>query len=479
MKKRKLAMLMAAVLAAGTCLGGCGTSDANTTTAAPTTAAASAGAGATQATGGETQGGAAKTVTMPVSGVTVDAALFDKPVEINTMTMRSAGSEAIVSLMEGLNEIENITFTNTFLQSDDIISKCKLALASNSPSPYQYIAPTTSNIYGYIDNGWLMPLDEYIEKYREEYHFDDIPQSLWDLCTVDGHIYGIPTVSNNQHLFYRTDIFEELNLEVPQTIEELLTCCEAIRASGKMEYPLALVYGQPSSIMTEFINMMNAGGGEWFDEKYNVLFNDERGVAAVNWMAKLYDYMNPSCLTYTNDDVMIQMQTGQAAIANIWTTRAASMDDKEVSSVVGLIGYAPAPVIEVGGVPMSNQAADFLSIPANVAEDPEVIFLCMAEQTSRESQTETLRTKNVPARQYVVDSNPDLVAAAPNIKACFDTAALGALPTPDYTFWSDIWSLVGTYVAQSLAGEMEPQAALDQAASEVEILLVDLGLRSE
>ena len=94
--------------------------------------------------------------------------------------------------------------------------------------------------------------------------------------------------------------------------------------------------------MTEFINMMNAGGGEWFDEKYNVLFNDERGVAAVNWMAKLYDYMNPSCLTYTNDDVMIQMQTGQAAIANIWTTRAASMDDKEVSSVVGLIGYAPA-----------------------------------------------------------------------------------------------------------------------------------------
>ena len=54
----------------------------------------------------------------------------------------------------------------------------------------------------------LLPLNDLVEQYREEYNLDDIPQPVWDAATIDGNIYGVPFMSNTMHLFYRSDIFE-------------------------------------------------------------------------------------------------------------------------------------------------------------------------------------------------------------------------------------------------------------------------------
>ncbi len=40
------------------------------------------------------------------------------------------------------------------------------------------------NLATFADNGWLMPWDDYIEKYNDVYNFDDIPDYLWDAYTI-------------------------------------------------------------------------------------------------------------------------------------------------------------------------------------------------------------------------------------------------------------------------------------------------------
>ena len=45
--------------------------------------------------------------------------------------------------------------------------------------------------------GWLMPLNDLVEKYRDEYNLDDIPEKAWEGVTIDdsgsevGHQEGV------------------------------------------------------------------------------------------------------------------------------------------------------------------------------------------------------------------------------------------------------------------------------------------------
>jgi len=65
-----------------------------------------------------------------------------------------------------------------------------------------------------------MPLNDLVDKYRDEFNLDDIPQKAWEGATIDGNIYGVPIVANTLHLIYRQDIFDELGIAVPDTYDD-------------------------------------------------------------------------------------------------------------------------------------------------------------------------------------------------------------------------------------------------------------------
>jgi raffinose/stachyose/melibiose transport system substrate-binding protein len=56
--------------------------------------------------------------------------------------------------------------------------------------------------------------------------------------TVDGKIYGIPGEMETIGLFYNKDVFTELGIEPPETLDDLSAAAEKIRASGQV--PMAV-----------------------------------------------------------------------------------------------------------------------------------------------------------------------------------------------------------------------------------------------
>ena len=58
--------------------------------------------------------------------------------------------------------------------------------------------------------------------------YDKFPQSTWDVATVDGRIYGIPSVASTRVLVYREDLLQAAGLEVPETWEELREAAKAL-----------------------------------------------------------------------------------------------------------------------------------------------------------------------------------------------------------------------------------------------------------
>jgi raffinose/stachyose/melibiose transport system substrate-binding protein len=57
------------------------------------------------------------------------------------------------------------------------------------------------------------------------------PSALADL-TFDGDVYSIPLDVNNLTVFYNKTIFKKLNLQVPETIDELIEVCKVLKANG-------------------------------------------------------------------------------------------------------------------------------------------------------------------------------------------------------------------------------------------------------
>ncbi|WP_344056112.1 ABC transporter substrate-binding protein, partial [Microbacterium lacus] len=71
-----------------------------------------------------------------------------------------------------------------------------------------------------IPSGALLPLDSFIDA-DEVYDIDDFPDALQEYSKYDGVTYGVPLSTEPFVNFYRTDLFEELGLELPTTWEEV------------------------------------------------------------------------------------------------------------------------------------------------------------------------------------------------------------------------------------------------------------------
>ena len=87
-----------------------------------------------------------------------------------------------------------------------------------------------------------------------------------------------------------------------------------------------------------------------------VSVNNDNGVATLNMMKQLASYMHPDYLTFDSAICAPQMAQGEAAIANLWGSRAAYVLDpaNQADAVTGNIAFASAATIGGGNIPSST-----------------------------------------------------------------------------------------------------------------------------
>ena len=310
----------------------------------------------------------------------------------------------------------------------------------------------------------LLPLNDLIEQYREEYNLDDIPQPVWDAATIDGNIYGVPFMSNTMHLFYRTDIFEAHGLDVPNTYDEVMDACAALADEPSIDLPFTMNLHAGWAWEIEFMHFLRSFGGRYLNDDDNTpTFNSDAGIAALTKMKEVIDAcMGVEGLTYSIDDSEIGMETGTLAFVHIWASRAANMDDPEKSDYVGVIGFAPSPAPNPdSGILGGSAWIDAYSITKRGGVDPDLAFRAIMETFDFDGQVggaahgAVVRTsvgeaghggRNLPAMG--VSLGKGVGGNSLNPAAALARTALGNwLP------------LVGT-------GDLSPEEALESAAEE-------------
>lgn len=379
--------------------------------------------------------------------------------ELNMMGWSFPITDYYAEELEKCNRIENLAVNANLLASADAQEQVRLALSAGGDSPFDIVHGANGQVADWGGPGWLMPLNDLVEEYWDEYNLGDIPEKAWEGATFEGNIYGVPIVGNTLHLIYRQDVFDELDLEVPDTYAEVIEVCDAIGLDNDdydMPFTINLSAGWAWEI--EFFQMVRAFGGDYLDEDNMPAFNSEAGVEAVDLMVDISNAcMGVDGFSFSLDDQEVAVQLGFLPATNMWASRAANMSDPDRTDFVDSIAYAPAPRAEDGGPRAGSAWNDYYMIPLNTTNDPDLIFRVIMEAADERSQRDAAEV-GMTTRLAVADFGGPYLAAAGQTVAegigIYDkNPAIGIVRAK----LGEFLPLVGT-------GEMTAQEALDAAA---------------
>ena len=309
-------------------------------------------------------------------------------VEINMIGWSFPITDYYAEEVAKCDKVENLTVNTNLLASADAQEQVRLALSAGGDSPYDIVHGANSQVGAWAGVGWMLPLNDLVDKYWDEYNLGDIPEKAWEGVTIDDQIYGVPIVGNTLHLQYNSDVFAEYGVDVPDNYDDVIEVCNSIGLENPdFDFPFAVNLSAGWAWEIEFFQMLRAFGGDYLNEDSTPAFNSEAGVNAVNKLVEVADAcMGDVGYSFGNNEIEVAVQLGTLPFTNLWASRAANMEDPDRTDLVGVIKFAPAPRATADGPRAGSAWNDYYMIPANTTNDPDLIFQVIMEAADERSQ---------------------------------------------------------------------------------------------
>ncbi len=145
----------------------------------------------------------------------------------------------------------------------------------------------------YIEQKFLYPLDEYMDKWAKEENLKErINPAVWQVIKRPGpdgktHVWALPYGTYVMTLQYRKDLFRKAGLDPdrpPKTWDELYEYAQKLTVPEKSQYGLDLIGGQASGWY--WINFLWSAGGDAVRQdkqgEWRAAFNDKAAVDALS-----------------------------------------------------------------------------------------------------------------------------------------------------------------------------------------------------
>ncbi len=255
MKKRSLALLLAAAMVTGLTACGGGGSE---TTAAETTNAAAAETTAAPAEGEKSDA--------PAEGEKSDAPAADGEEITLTVwhiaideTRHQTVTNAMNRFMEKYPNVKVVDVPN---ENDPYKTKLATAMAAGE-EPDIFVSWGGGWLESFIDEGKVLDIDDRVKEIADEYY----PAAL-SLFQIKGKNYSLPYSCGPVPVYYNKQIYADLGLEVPTTIEEFEANCDKIKEAGIIPLALGNSSQWPAALTFTYLSMRE-GGTQPFLDAYN------------------------------------------------------------------------------------------------------------------------------------------------------------------------------------------------------------------
>ena len=188
--------------------------------------------------------------------------------------------------------------------------------------------------------------------------------SAWEPYKYDGGVYALPEQETFNLMFYRKDILEQLEIEVPQTWEDFINMLPTLQSNNLavgVPYPNVIQNG--TTDMSVLYSMIYQEGGQIYNSKGDKsVIDSEAGIQAFKTYTSFYNnYGLP--LIY---DFMSRFRTGDmpVGIANYTTYNTIVVAAPEIRNLWDFT-YIPGTMDENGNIDRSNAAGGVCTMMIN------------------------------------------------------------------------------------------------------------------
>jgi multiple sugar transport system substrate-binding protein len=332
-------------------------------------------------------------------------------------------------------------------------------------------------IGGWADAGYLLPIDEYLEKdaeFWEDFQGDVYPTIL-NMYEYKDHWYALPNDGNTEVFFYRKDLLEEAGVEPPQTWEELLevapklhnppdvyAICGNFARFWATDFWLSLFYSQDQQV---------------WDESYVPQMESPEAIWAAEAFMELAEYAPPEAVTWEEADVYEAM--GSAGICAMAPAQwgGSVLTNPELARFADNIGVTLVPSIDPEGemrvLPMGGFG---MGINANTPY-PDEAWEYIKFHLDRANQQMLVGYTGQPARTSAL-TDPVNVEMAPYFPALSENLQY-AKPRPVIAEYAQAEQIIGVELNEMLLGNKTPEEAMTDANELVKEVLIDSGKLTE
>jgi multiple sugar transport system substrate-binding protein len=302
--------------------------------------------------------------------------------------------------------------------------------------------------------GWVPEFADHLVPFVDDLPqelIDDLPASSFATVTWDGKKLGVIFTLSLLTLFYNTEHLDQAGLGGPPTTwDELKGYAEALTKDGR--YGWVLNYGAPEGIggvTSYWMVFLQQAGGKMYDDSGLPAFNNEAGVAALQFMMDMMPFTDPGSISYVGiNDATNVLTAGQASMMMNWPFMWVPAQDPETSKIVGKVGTAVLPAGSAGTA--SIDGTDAYTIAAN-SPDPELTRKLIEFYLDKEVQKrQVIDTGWLPIRLSVLN-DPEVQAVATNAAVVLEqaNAPYDSFVTPDY---NEVTDTMGREIQKALQG---------------------------
>ncbi len=319
------------------------------------------------------------------------------------------------------------------------------------------------------------PLDPYLKDpvLGKGFNIDEFSSKYLDeVGRYDGNLLAIPWESCQMPVTYRVDLFEKMNIEIPETFDEYLDAVKKLNTLPDVN-GISLMGKRGQPVFYEYMPYMWGYGAEFFDKNMKPTINSPEAVKALEYMVELSKYAPLGVASYGWEESATAFLQGNVAIAQMFTDWIPALKDPESSKVIGKWNFMATPRGPGGRATPAGVIS--LSINKDVdQEKKDASFLFLKWALSEDILKRVTKVGACPARLTVFnlpEFESSEYAYFDAMKEMFDITRV-PMQIPEFFELNDALSIE---LSAAIAGDKSSQRALDEAQKKWEVIMKNAG----
>jgi len=308
----------------------------------------------------------------------------------------------------------------------------------------------------FAHQGLLLDLTAEAERQRDQF-------AMWAPVTYEGRLYGYPWLLGTRVLFYNKDLMHRAGIDTaapPATWSEWLRQARAIDALGEDIHGFAANTFERHRLYKKFLPLFWSAGGELFSDDGECTLDSPAGLAALSFYVDLCSVG----LFDVQRELDLAFQRGRIGftLSGDWLLQQLRRDPKSPRFGLALVPHADS------GRSVSFAGGEYLVVPKTSPHAQEaqlfIDFLLQPENNLKLARAIGFVPAHRAAAQNAYFTDDSLLAV-------FSRQLEQSLPTPVHPRWVEIEEILESAVERAMYKGATPQAALERACSEIDLLL--------